>query len=176
MKPFKPKKPKLKTPVRQVIDRYYLFWVSHYVGIYPNGQTQSSYQLLKDTREDGQYVESLIPRDEDGEYDGEYSKAEHIALPTLLKLLKTYNIDPKDVDINNEVYYRKSNGQLLLDVSRTLTDKEYNKWIDDNQAKIDEYTRQKEEYPQLLDQHRAKKKAEEMRQLKEQVDAYYKNP
>ena len=128
-KPTKPKKPKLTEPVRDIIDRFYLYQVT----IYRNNETNTSEEIVfvKDNE--------LPYCDEGDDPCYEYYKIEGIKLPVLLALLEEKGIDPENVMSNNERYYRKSDGQVVLSVSRSLSDEDYQNWVDDNQAQLDQH-------------------------------------
>ena len=64
----------------------------------------------------------------------------------------------KFVVFDNETYYRKSNGQLILEVSRSLSDEEYTKWVNNNQAQLDKYATDKEAYPGHVEEYGKQKK------------------
>jgi len=156
IKPIKPKKPKLLTPTRSVVEDFYLYCVDD--AIYQDGDWIQKgcyhYELVK---------EDMIPMKvdpEDGEEypDYDYSKAENVSLSDLLKLLKDKNIDVNDVVIDNQVYYRKCNGQLVLHISRTLNDADYQNWVDGNTAQMEQYERDKEAHPALMEEYKKQKK------------------
>jgi len=155
IKPIKPKKlrkPKLKTPIRSVVDDFYLYCVDDSTYEDGNRVAKWHHELVKD---------DLVPmQEEDGEEypNDNYGKEESIELSNLLKLLEDKNIDVKDVIIDNEVYYRKCNGQLVLKVSRCLSDEAYAHWVNNNKKLLDEYDSNKKLYPDRLEEYKEKKK------------------
>jgi len=150
VKPRKPSRPNLQTPTRDVTDQLYLYFVyRHYREDDGSYSKTKGYEFLKD---------DIIPLDENGDPDGDYVRTEEIKLSILLTLLKDNGIDPEDVIVENEVFYRKCDGQLVMKVSRCLSDEDYEKWVNDNQAQRDKYERDKDRYPNLLEEYKAKKK------------------
>ena len=79
------------------------------------------------------------------ETDGDYDRIESIELPLLLNLLADRNIDIKDVTIDNQVYYRKDNGQLVLHIAKQLSNEEYTNWVKDNEAQLEKYNKDEED-------------------------------
>jgi len=145
--PIKPKKPELRTPTKSVVESFYLYNVTRWKD---DSNSTTAYEFVKDNLSYDEYGD-------DGTY-GEYDKAENIKLSTLLKLLEDKNIDIKDVEIDNEIYYRKSNGQLVLHISKQLNDEEYETWINDNAAQLEKYERDKEQHPALFAEFKKQKK------------------
>jgi len=152
VKPKRPSKPKLKDPTKSVVEDFYLYSVDDSTYEDGNRVLKWHYELVKD---------DLVPmQEEDGEEypDDNYGKEESIELSNLLKLLEDKNIDVKDVIIDNEVYYRKCNGQLVLKVSRHLSEKDYTDWVKNNKRLLDEYNSNKKLYPDRLEAYKNKKK------------------
>lgn len=152
-KPKKPKKPKLKEPTKNIVEDFYLYYVTKYIGSYPDGFKKETYELILNG-----FYEEESGIGWDREPDGDYSRVESIDLPLLLKLLADRNIDIKNVTIDNQVYYRKCNGQIVLHISKKLSDKEYTNWVKDNEAKLAKYDKAKEAYPKLLEDYIEEKK------------------
>jgi len=151
-KPRKPKKPKLQEPSRKVVDDFYLYYVDDSTFEDGNRVAKWHYELVKD---------DLVPMQKvDGEeyQDDSYSKAESVELSNLLKLLEDKNIEVKDVIIDNEVYYRKCNGQLVLKVSQCLSNKAYTDWGDKNKKLMDDYKSELKLHPDRLEEYKEQKK------------------
>jgi len=166
-KPRKPKKPKPAKPTRSITDIYYLYQVTEWKGEYPDGKSVTSYQLIEDDLipmayfdNDGREVSKEDYDDETGysDYAGDYAKIENIQLTDLLNLLKENSIDIKDVEVDNEFYYRKNNGQLILRVARQLSDQDYNNWVKNNEDQMKQYELDMEKYPKFLAQYEKLKK------------------
>jgi len=165
--PIKPKKPKLKAPTKSVVETFYLYHVSKWRAPAPGAALEHlvNYEFVKD---------DIVPMVEDeGDWypDGDYSKQESIDLPLLLKLLEDRNTDIKDVVIDNEVYYRKSNGQLILHISKKLSDEEYEAWVSDNTAQLENYERDKEQHPALFAEYKKQKKFWDIHQAELKLQA-----
>jgi len=152
VKPKRPSKPKLKDPTKSVVEDFYLYSVDDSTYEDGNRVLKWHYELVKD---------DLVPmQEEDGEEypDDSYGKEESIELSDLLKLLEDKNIDSGDVTIDNQVYYRKSNGQLVFKVSRCLSDEVYTDWVRSNESLLKQYEIDKKAHPDRLEAYKNKKK------------------
>lgn len=168
-KPVKPKKPLLSAPTRKVVEIFYVYQVSKWRAPTPGAALENSvdFEFIKDD------IVPMVEEDGDSYPDGDYDKVESIDLPVLLKLLEERNIAVEDVVVDNEVYYRKCNGQLVLHISRELSDDAYDAWVSGNEEKLERYHQDLEQHPALLesykeekklwDIHRAERKLQELR-------------
>lgn len=171
IQPIPPTKPKSQKPTKSVIEDFYLYFVRRWV---PESgrekpEVKEFYEFVKD---------DLIPcvtvdiyGDSYGEEpDGDYDRVESIPLPLLLSLLKDNNIDMKNVTLDNQVYYRKNNGQIVLHVSKELSDEAYAGWVRDNEDKLGKYDRDKTRYPELLAEYKEEKKLWDIFQMEKQLE------
>lgn len=167
-KPRKPTKPKLGAPTREVVDRLYLYWVTSYLD---NGSNTEGYKFVKDGDANVPYSDE---EDETEPYE-EFLKAESVELPKLLQLLADNNIDPAKVTIENERYYRKSDGQIVLKVVRALSDEDYTDWVTRNQTVMDQYNRDLRNYPAQLEAYTEQKKLWDIHQAELRLEELRRN-
>ena len=166
-KPTKPKKPRLSDPARKVVETFYVYNVSKWRAPAPGAALEHlvNYEFVKDD------MVPMVEEDGDSYPDGDYDKVEGIDLPVLLKLLEERNIAIEDVVVDNEVYYRKCNGQLVLHVSKQLSDADYQGWVDGNAAKLESYQEAKDKHPALLESYKQQKKLWDIHQAELKLQA-----
>ena len=150
-KPYKPKKPKLDKPVREVTDHYYLWWAHKY-----NSDTKTWSEGYEFTL--GENLPMLVEEDGEEYPDGDYAQAEDVPLTFILDWLNRKGITFKDVTIANQVFYRKNDGQIVLNIKRRVPDTEYNEWVARNQRIMQEYEDKLAAHPAKLAQYEADKK------------------
>lgn len=153
-KPTKPRKPKIPKIERQVTDRYYAW----YVGGDYDAATKTWSHHYDFTLED--YAPMV---EEGGEFypNDDFVRAEDVPLNAILVWLQKNGIDAKDVVIDNQTFYRKNNGQILLAVSRTRSDEECKALADRNEKTMSDYQKALQAHPEaLLEYEQAKKQYE----------------
>jgi len=162
LKPTKPCKPKLDEPKREVMDRYYLWYATKW-----DAETKTHRSGYEFTL--GQELPMIIEEDGEAYPDGDYSEAEDAPLTYVLDFLKEHDIDPKCVTLDNEMFYRKNNGQLVLNVVRQLTDTEYNAWVLRNKTAMQRYQEDLDAYPDLMEAYHALKKEYDIQEAEKRL-------
>jgi len=143
VKPRKPKKPKLSEPKREAVDHYY---------VWSTGWNPARYDFT---------AGSDVPMiEEDGELypDSDYCQTSSIPLVDILAFVEKLGAKLEDVKIDNEIYYRESDGQLIIKVRRDVSDSAFDAEVTRNAAAMQQYEQDLAAYPAKLEAYQTAKK------------------